>query len=189
MILDKISSYGGVYSETTAVRHILSYHGVVDTHGGNPISEAMLFGISGGIGFAYFNFEYEGYEPTLYIGTAQRYKTRFGQYMANLYKRLGLEINVKLTKSAQQAEADLLNDLAHERPALLHVDRGYLPYYAEDSEYGDHALVVLGHDDKSHNFIVADQSKVPLFISPDDLADARGAITSLSYRSLTIAPP
>lgn len=188
MDFDKLK-YGGTYGETTAIRHILSLYGATAAHNGQPLSEAMLFGVSGGIGFAYFNFEYEGLEPTLYIGVGQRYNTRFGQLMDGLYRRLGLETNVRMTKSAQQAEAQLTNDLARELPVILHVDRGNLPYYAEDTEYGDHAIVVLGYDGKGRDYLIADLTRHRLSISPPDLSSARESIDSLSFRSLTLGRP
>ncbi|MEE9465670.1 MAG: BtrH N-terminal domain-containing protein [Candidatus Neomarinimicrobiota bacterium] len=188
MDFDKLE-YGGVYGETTAIRHILSLHGATAAHNGKPLSEAMLFGISGGIGFAYFNFEYDGSEPTLYIDMGQRYNNRFGQVMDGLYRRLGLETTVRLTKSAQQAEANLANDLAQGVPVILHIDRGSLPHYVEDTEYGDHAIVVLCYDDKSREYLVADQACLPLSISPPDLSSARESIDSLSFRSLTLSRP
>ena len=88
MSMGKIDKLGGKYSETTAIRHLLDYYGVKAAHNNKPISEAMLFGISGGIGFSYYLFEYDGYEPTLFISVAHRYTARFGQYMDRLYKRL-----------------------------------------------------------------------------------------------------
>jgi len=188
MDFDKLE-YGGVYGETTAVRHLLSLYGATAAHNGKPLSEAMLFGISGGIGFAYFNFEYDGSEPTLYIDMGQRYNNRFGQVMDGLYRRLGLETTVRLTKSAQQAEANLANDLAQGRQVILHVDRGSLPHYVEDTEYGDHAIVVLDFDDKRREYLVADQARQPLSISPPDLSSARESIDSLSFRSLILSPP
>ncbi len=181
--------FGGIYSETTAIRHVLSFHGATAAYNQQPLTEAMLFGVSGGIGFAYFNFEYDGYEPTLFIGVAQRYTTRFGQYMDGLYRRLGLETNVRMTRSAQQAETNLNGDLAQGLPVIVHLDRTQLPYYAEETEYGDHAVLVLTYDVKSRDFLVADQARSPVTISPSDLASARESIDSLSFRSLTLAPP
>ncbi len=181
--------FGGIYSETTAIRHVLSFHGATAAYNQQPLTEAMLFGVSGGIGFAYFNFEYEGYEPTLFIGVAQRYNARFGQYMDGLYRRLGLETNVRMTRSAQQAETNLNNDLAQGFPVIVHVDRTQLPYYAEETEYGDHAVLVLDYEDKSRDFLVADQARSLIAISPSDLSSARESIDSLSFRSLTLAPP
>lgn len=181
--------FGGTYSETTAIRHVLSFHGATAAYNQQPLTEAMLFGVSGGIGFSYFNFEYNGYEPTLYIGVAQRYTTRFGQYMDGLYRRLGLETNVRMTRSAQLAETNLNGDLAQGSPVIIHVDRGKMPYYAEDTEYADHALVVLAYDEKSRNFLVADQARSPITISPSDLSSARESIDSLSFRSLILAAP
>ena len=189
MDLNVLETFGGVYSETTAIRHILDLYGATSAHNNKPLSEAMLFGISGGIGFAYFNFEYEGYEPTLYIGVAQRYKTRFGQYMDSLYKRLSLETTVKMTRSSQEAEKFLVDALTRNQPVLLHVDRGFLPYYAEETEYGDHAIVVIGYEDASGDFLVADQAQVPITITRPDLSAARESIAALSNRSLTIAKP
>jgi hypothetical protein len=187
--MGQIDKLGGKYSETTAIRHLLDYHGVTAAHSKKPISEARLFGISGGIGFSYYLFEYDGYEPTLFISVAHRYTSRFGQYMDRLYKRLGLETIIKMTRSSHEAETNLINDLAHGRPVIVHVDRGQLPYYAEETEYGDHALLVLGRDEKSNNLLIADQSQQPVYLPPADLSFARESIDSLSFRALTLTKP
>src|SRR5262245_58558322 len=44
---------------TTALRILLTHHGVRAPHTAEPFSEAMLFGIAGGIGIGVFSFYYE----------------------------------------------------------------------------------------------------------------------------------
>jgi hypothetical protein len=180
---------GGLYSETTAARYLLEQAGVVSAHNGQPLSEAMLFGISGGIGFMYFNFEYEGHPPTLYIGTAHRYKTKFGEMMDNLYQRLGVQTVVKKSASATAAEKNLRQALAQGSPVLLHVALGALPYVGTHEMYYDYAIVVTGYHEQENVYEVLDRSTQPLTLQPEALAAARAGIASLKNRSTTLRVP
>src|SRR5918996_2349571 len=51
--------FPGNVSATTALRILLAHAGVRAAHDGAPYSEAMLFGIAGGIGIGVFSFFYE----------------------------------------------------------------------------------------------------------------------------------
>ena len=57
----------GRHPDTAALTRLLADLGVTDPTGGHPLGEAMVLGVSGGIGFAYFVFEYEDL-ATLYLG-------------------------------------------------------------------------------------------------------------------------
>lgn len=45
--------FGGVHPETAALANVLAANQIVAPHTGRPFSEAMLFGISGGLGMGY----------------------------------------------------------------------------------------------------------------------------------------
>ena len=45
--------FGGRHAESAAIRNILAFHGVLDPATGKPFTEAMCFGIAGGIGAGY----------------------------------------------------------------------------------------------------------------------------------------
>ncbi|HET6595505.1 MAG TPA: hypothetical protein VFG81_07770 [Anaerolineales bacterium] len=53
----------GRHSETGSIHNALALQGVRAPHTGKPYSEALLLGVSGGIAFGYFTFEYKGYLP------------------------------------------------------------------------------------------------------------------------------
>jgi len=180
------ATYGGVYSETTAVRYALEKLGVRAAHNGEPLSEAMVFGISGGIGFAYFTMAYQGQVANLYIGAAHRYKTKFGEFMVPFFERTGLQAAVKTSGAPNAAEKHLLQALQAEQPVIVHVDLGLMPYDVVGRCYLDHALVVTGYQEQDDMFAVADLAGVPLTIMREELRKARGSIGSLKHRSCVI---
>ena len=57
----------GRHPDTAALARLLAALGVPDPASGHPLTEAMALGVAGGIGFAYFVFEYEEL-TTLYLG-------------------------------------------------------------------------------------------------------------------------
>jgi hypothetical protein len=64
---DRPAPRPGRHPDTAALTRLLAALGVTDPVGGHPLTEAMALGIAGGIGFAYFVFEYEEL-TTLYLG-------------------------------------------------------------------------------------------------------------------------
>src|SRR5829696_5483272 len=60
----------GRHPDTAALARLLAALGVADPATGGPLSEATCLGIAGGIGVAYFVFEYEEEEEltTFYLG-------------------------------------------------------------------------------------------------------------------------
>jgi len=59
--------FQGRHPDTAALTRLLAALGVTDPATGRPLSKAMVIGVAGGIGFAYFVFEYEQL-TTLYLG-------------------------------------------------------------------------------------------------------------------------
>ena len=68
VFIEGYSQFGGTHWETGSIRNVLAHQGVADGDG-EPLSEALLMGIAGGISVLYFVFEYEGHEPQVFIGT------------------------------------------------------------------------------------------------------------------------
>jgi hypothetical protein len=64
---DRPGPLRGRHPDTAALARLLAALGVTDPATGRTLSEATLLGVSGGIGFAYFVFEYEE-GATLYLG-------------------------------------------------------------------------------------------------------------------------
>ena len=60
-----IDKFEGRHWETGSICNALALQDVIAPHTGQPFSEALLLGVSGGIAFGYFTFEYTGYLPHL----------------------------------------------------------------------------------------------------------------------------
>ncbi len=186
MLILNYQQFGGKYSETSALRNVLAHQGIVNPHSGQPFSEAMLLGIGGGVGAAYFVFEF-GDTPSLYIGT--RYHSSSGEFLAAIYQRLGLKATIKQTAGGKAAAQHLHDALAEGRPAILALDRASLPYQAFPAsmvKYMEHTAVVYGLADGLA--YIGDKAVSPLTITADELAAARAAITAQKHRLTTFDP-
>ena len=60
----------GRHPDTAALARLLAALGVTDPASGRPITEAMVLGVAGGIGFAYFVFEYKDEDLTTLFSAA-----------------------------------------------------------------------------------------------------------------------
>jgi hypothetical protein len=151
---------------TGSMRHIY----VTNDH---PISEDMLLGVGGGVGFVYWHMK--GTMP--FIGG--RGKGRPGQgFEQCVGERTGVLIEDHTTASVKKAEASLLDLLAGENPVMIQCDMGYLPYFDFDGyeyHFGAHYIVVCGYDACSKMVLVADRDGELHPVSMEALAQARGS--------------
>jgi hypothetical protein len=58
--LKDYNQFNGRHWETGTVHNYFAYTGVKAPHTGQPYSEALLMGVSGGAVMGYFSFAYEG---------------------------------------------------------------------------------------------------------------------------------
>jgi hypothetical protein len=84
MAVEGYRQFGGVHSQTAALRNVLDFMGATAPHDDKPFSEALLFGIMGGIGAAYFTFEWREGPSNLFVGVGPRYMTKPGELMERL---------------------------------------------------------------------------------------------------------
>jgi hypothetical protein len=184
------SLYGGVHTDTAAIRGLLAEAGIGEPHTGAPFDEAMLLGLGGGIGAAYYVFEYAGHLPTLYVETrvAPQYP-----YTAGFFERiaggLGIEVEIAESGGAKKAAANLEAALERGRSALAWVDLCALPHhYMGDSAGGalPHVVLVAGIDGDTAE--IYDRSSEPLAIDRADLESARQRLRKAKNRVLSIAP-
>lgn len=178
--------FGGKYSETAALRNVLTHMGAMNPQSGQPFSEALLLGIGGGIGAAYILFEF-GSTPSIYIGT--RYHTGSGEFLQGITRRLGLSVAVKQTAGGKGAASSLKAALEQGQPAILSVDRASLLYQGFPPtliKYMEHTIVVYGLDEQADLAYIGDKAATPLTVRISELAAARAAITSQKHRMMTI---
>ena len=184
--VESYAQFGGIHWETGSLRNVLAHKGIHNPHTSQPFSEAMLFGLTGGVAVMYFMFEYEGYPPQLYIGTRYPFDP-----LDQAVERLGLVANVIETTSQKRAVDNLLSVLATGEPAIVWADMFQLRYNALPSGGfpGMQPIIVYGYNSDTGEIQIADRSLVPLTATTGELSAARAAQGNLENRILTVDAP
>ena len=155
--------FNAIHWDTGALRNVLAHQGVVAPHTGEPFSEALLFGVAGGISVLYFVFEYEGYPPHVYLGTRSP-----EDLIPTACARLGIPMQTQETASADKAARTLAGALAARQPAMVWAGVGNLPY--NGLPLADFPamfpIVVYGTDEAAGQVQIADRARVPLTVTP-----------------------
>lgn len=181
--------FDGQHYETGSLRNIFTLQGVQMPHTKLPPSEALLFGVSGGITFGYFSFAYQGIDPQVALLTRNTFDP-----LENIFNRLGVIRTVRQTTNAVKAENNLFEALDFGEPALVWADRISLAYCPYDGMLGEDMyemipLVVFGRDAQKGTVFIADQSRVPLEAPLAELTRARGRVKKDKFRQITISLP
>jgi hypothetical protein len=174
---------------TTALRILLTRAGVVAPHTGEPWSEALLFGIAGGIGIGVFSFYYEREDvATFFVGGRHRWYDD-QRYLVDALERLGGTPILQEAGGARAAEAQLRASLAEHGPCIAWVDSGALPHRAAPdalSGSGYHVVTVYELDDANGTALIGDLADEPIAIPLADLAKARARIKKDRHRLLSL---
>jgi hypothetical protein len=148
------------------MRHIYVYND-------HSLSEDMLLGIGGGVGFIYWHTK--GTAPLIGGRGKGRPKQGFERCVGG---RTGVLIEDFMTSSAKKAEATLIEILEKGQPVMLQCDMGFLPYFnfgGHEYHFGAHFIVVCGYDAEAGLFLVADRDEELHPVPMDVLAQARGS--------------
>lgn len=155
--------FGGKHCWTTALKNVFDYHGL-------HLSEEMLFGLGGGVGFIYW---YMKNMIVPFIGT------RLGKTdsLINTCKRIGAEATIFQTNSVKRGHEELKRLLREGEPAFVFVDMAYLPYLALHgvAHFGGHTAVVYGLDEQEDKAYISDCAEKPVRVSIEDLKRARSS--------------
>lgn len=187
--LHNYNQFEGLHPETGTIRNVLAHQGVKAPHTGQAFSEAMLLGISGGISVLYFAFHYEGYEPSVFIGT--HLASPDDRSMDAVLERLGVKSHVRETTGRDQARANVIDALEEGQPAIVWVNQHGLAYNVIPSgrEPGMLPIVVYGYESDDSIVHIADRSRTPLRAGTHEFDDARAAQGNLKHRSMTLEAP
>ena len=177
--------FTGRHWETGSIHNALALQGVKAPHTGEPYSEALLLGISGGITFGYFTFEYKGYLPHLAMLT----RNTFNPFSTTL-ERLGIAQDVQQTNNAETAEKNLRDAVESGLYPLVWADQFSLPYNClpvDEPMWGMMPVVAVESDGAS--VTIADRSSQPIHLSMAELTKARGRVKDDKYRLITLDAP
>src|SRR5688572_19103098 len=175
----------GRHWETGSVHNALAMQGVKAPHTGKPYSEALLLGISGGITFGYFTFEYKGYLPHVAMLTRNTFNP-----FSTILERLGVPQDLRQTNKTDVAEKNLLDTLESGLYPIVWADQFSLPYNClnpDDAMWGMMPILAVETDGKS--VMVADRSSQPLHLSMEELTKARGRVKDDKFRIMTLDTP
>lgn len=185
------SHFGGTHPETAALRNLLASQSILTADSGAECTEALLFGIGGGVGSGYWVFEFAGLPPAIALGARHNWQSSPGTFCVTTATRLGLRVEVNETSGHKRSDSALRATLDEGTPAILAVDRASIPHWLMPPEmikYHYHLLVAVGSDPDTDVVYVDDLAPHPLPVHFSQLSRARGAITSMKRRMLTVAP-
>jgi len=177
--------FTGRHWETGSIHNAFTLQGIKAPHTDKPYSEALLLGISGGIAFGYFTFEYKGYLPHVALLTRNTFNP-----FSTILERLGIAQDVRQTNKADTAEKNLRDTLESGLYPIVWADQFSLPYNclpADKAMWGMLPILAVETDGKS--VAVADRSSQPLHLSMADLTKARGRVKEGKYRLMTLDAP
>ncbi len=179
--------FPGSVPGSTVARVLLSDAGVKNPHTGEPLSEAMTFGISGGIGIGTFQFFYEKDDFASFFIAGRHLWQDDQEYLQNLCGLLGASYEVRETGGAKAAEQQLREELER-GPVAMWVDSASLPHRAApDWMQGGGYHIVTAYDVAADGTVrIGDLSDEPIAISMKDLAKARERIKKQKNRLLAI---
>ena len=186
-ILNDYRQFQGLHWETGTVRNAFDYRGVRAPHTGQPYSEALLLGVSGGAVMGYFSFAYEGYPPMARILTRNTFDP-----WDTMLSRLGVAQNIHQTAKPERAVANLVAALEEGTPSIVWADVWSLPHNVLEHDRGMWAMfpvVVYGYDAAGDIVHMADRARVGLTCTPGELAAARGRVKQDKHRLLTLEAP
>jgi Butirosin biosynthesis protein H, N-terminal/Domain of unknown function (DUF4872) len=154
-----------------AFRDLLEHAGL--TYGEEPISEAMVFGLGGGVGLRYEGETAGASFPFCLMGRDLELETV-------LCRNLGIAAELVQDDDPGRGWEILREEIDRGRPALIWTDSSRLPYLREalslHIENTRHALIVLGYESARGVAYVADQYfKQPQACDLAALAEARSS--------------
>src|SRR5215216_1373068 len=185
VVMKAKTQLNGRHWETGSIQNALALQGIKAPHTSKPYSEALLLGISGGITFGYFTFEYKGYLPHL----ALLMRNTFNPF-PTILERLGIAQDVRQTNKAETAEKNLRDTLHSGLYPILWADQFSLPYNALPAKAPMWGMMpLLGMALEGETVTVADRSSQPLHLTMTVLTKARGRVKNDKYRLITLEAP
>jgi hypothetical protein len=184
-ILPNYHHFAGRHYETGTVHNALAYQGFKAPHTKQPLSEALLMGVSGGAAFGYFTFDYKGYDPHVVLLSRNTFDP-----LNALLERLAIPQDLLQTSDPQKGERNLMDVLESGRPAIVWADLYSLPYNRlphDKNWWGMLPLLVYGYDNGQVH--IADRSSQPLTVTAEDLAKARARVKDDKFRVLALGAP
>jgi hypothetical protein len=177
---------GGQQPLSASLTNVLAHLGVRSPLTGEPLTEATILGIGGGLGAGYILWEFVshgGAVLTLGFGNRWQYPAVPG-WTGTTLERLGLTADLIETGGPKGAATTLDEILATGDPVIAYVDQQVIGTWGQPVElsgYGGYPVVIAGHRDDGR-YEVDDRGRAPLLVDAVTMAAARGRIGSFKHR-------
>jgi len=179
-----VPGYGfrpGVEPDMAMLTAALAQAGVTEPSTGKPFEAGRLFGLSGGIGFMYFVFEYQGHAPMMTFNC--RSWTTPGPLLERVMRHAGIEREMLETGSAAIAQRFLDETLASGRALHITLDFASLPFTGFADEWAGQMPRQANVVGTAGDEYLLDLSG-PVMLGREVLARARAAGRKEKHRSL-----
>jgi hypothetical protein len=183
---------GGLFPNSATVANVLANRGVTSGLTGEPLAEALVLGVAGGLGAGYILWEFKsrgGAILTLGFSNRWQYPAIPGWFGSAL-DRLGVAADVHETGGAKGAAETLDGILDAGEPAIVLVDQQALGTWGQPDElsgYGGYPVVVFGRT-ADGSYLVDDRGQAPLVVASGTMAAARGRVGSYKHRLIRLQP-
>jgi hypothetical protein len=168
---------GGRQPDVAAITNVLAHH-EIQREGGEPLSEALVFVVSGGIGAGYLLREF-AHDVSSALTLGFRAQWQYPQaWLKSTVDRLGLSAGVHTTGRKRGAAKCLTAELAKGNPVIVLPDRQTLGYWhlpASAAGGGGHFVVAYAEDDGK--VFVDDRNLAPLTVDRRTFDAARDRVS------------
>ncbi|XZE53619.1 BtrH N-terminal domain-containing protein [Planctomycetaceae bacterium SH139] len=183
--------FPGNVPATTALRVLLSAANSHHQSAQPPLSEAMLFGIAGGVGAGVFAFRYEQDDfSSFYVAGRHVWQDDLA-YLQSACTRLGAQVEIEETGGAKAAEKQLRDALRQGGPVVAWVDMALLPRHASphQSTVGGqyHVVTAYGIDDTKSEALIGDLADGPDSVPLQILSESRMRIKKQKNRLVRVS--
>ncbi|WP_163098999.1 BtrH N-terminal domain-containing protein [Peribacillus alkalitolerans] len=124
----------GFHDETNALKNLIHFHTKPEIS--SLLSEEMILGIGGGIGYGYFTFYYEKEDfSSFFLGTRANWESHV-DFVTDVLANLGVNVQSKQTKSKKLALDQLVEHIEKGNPPVIAIHTGV---------FEDHNIVQAGY--------------------------------------------
>jgi hypothetical protein len=171
----------------TALRILLTAAGVRAPHTNAQFTEAMVYGIAGGIGIGIFAFLYEKENFASFYVAGRHDWANDVRYLTRGIERFGGSATV--SEGVKPSAQGIAKAFADGQPSIIWLDAAGLPYKAMPPFYSgmaSHTVVLYTIDEAGGTARIGDLSDEPIVIPLDVLTAARGRIKKDKHRAMSI---
>ncbi|MFC7545591.1 BtrH N-terminal domain-containing protein [Plantactinospora sp. GCM10030261] len=178
---------GGAHPDSAVVANVAAHHGLRLAATGAPPSEALVFGLGGGLGAGYILWEFARHDTrALVLGFRNGWQYT-GRWVRQALHRLGVPFDEQATSGTARAATQLSTALDAGEPAIIWPDRylaGYWHLPPHLDGHGGHPVLAYATD--GDRVRLDDRNLAPLTVSRQALDVARARV--VSYRNLLLVP-